>query len=172
MSWARRTALAGVALALGLSACQVRPLYGSAPEGGTPVRAALPAISVDEPETRPEQVFRNALLFGFTGGGAEASPLYRLEFRMVLTEQPLGVEPITGTPTFYQLSGRVAYLLEEIGTGNVLLTADAAATASYNRSSQAFANVRATRDAEDRVANALARQVETRLATYFATRAP
>lgn len=161
---------AGLALAVALlSGCQVRPLY--APDAsGVSARSQLPAIAVDEPVTRPEQVFRNALLFGLRGGGEAASPLYRMNYRMILNVQQLAIEEVTGTPTTYQINGRIAYILEDATTGEALLVDEALATASYDRSSQNFANLRAERDGEDRVATVLASKVETRLATYFAAR--
>jgi LPS-assembly lipoprotein len=133
-------------------------------------RSQLPAIAVDEPVTRQEQVFRNKLLFGLRGGGEAASSLYRLNYRITFDIQQLAIQEVTGTPSSYQLNGRIAYILEDAATGEPLLVDEALAIASYNRSSQNFANLRAERDAEDRVATNLASKVETRLATYFAAR--
>lgn len=165
-----RLGLAALALAVALLAgCQVRPLY--APDAsGVSARSELPAIAVDEPVTRQEQVFRNALIFGLRGGGEAAASLYRMNYRMTFDVQQLAIEEVTGTPTTYQIAGRIAYILEDAATGEPLLVDEALATASYNRSSQNFANLRAERDAEDRMATVLARKVETRLATYFAAR--
>jgi LPS-assembly lipoprotein len=152
-----------------LTGCQVRPLY--APDAsGVSARSQLPAIAVDEPVTRQEQVFRNKLLFGLRGGGEAASSLYRLNYRITFDIQQLAIQEVTGTPSSYQLNGRIAYILEDAATGEPLLVDEALAIASYNRSSQNFANLRAERDAEDRVATNLASKVETRLATYFAAR--
>jgi len=165
-----RLGLAGLVLAVVLfTGCQVRPLY--APDAsGVSARAQLPAIAVDEPVTRQEQVFRNALQFGLRGGGEAASSLYTMNYRLIFDVRQLAIEAVTGTPTSYQINGRIAYILEDAASGEALLVDEALATASYNRSSQNFANLRAERDAEDRVATALARKVETRLATYFAAR--
>ncbi len=159
-----------VMLAAALSTgCQVRPLY--APNAsGVSARSQLPAIAVDPPVTRQEQVFRNVLLFGLRGGGEAASALYQLNYRMTFDVEQLAIEQVTGTPTTYQIAGRIAYILEDAATGEALLVDEALATASYNRSSQNLANLRAQRDAEDRMATDLAHKVETRLATYFAAR--
>ena len=165
-----RLGLVCLAFALALLAgCQVRPLY--APDAsGVSARSQLPAITVDNPVTRPEQVFRNALIFGLRGGGDAASSLYTMNYRLTFDVQQLAIEAITGTPTSYQVNGRIAYILEDAATGEPLLVDEALATASYNRSSQNFANLRAERNAEDRVATTLARKIEIRLATYFAAR--
>ena len=168
LGFAGRPASLALAVAL-LVGCQVRPLY--APDAsGASARTQLPAIAVDEPVTRSEQVFRNALLFGLRGGDEAAPSLYKMNYRITSDIQQLAIEAVTGTPTSYQLNGRIAYILEDAATGEPLLIDEALATASYNRSSQNFANLRAERDAEDRVATALAHKVETRLASFFAAR--
>jgi LPS-assembly lipoprotein len=172
-----RTAIILTALAatLVLAGCQVRPLYGDSAgaglsETGDTVRQSLREIDVAEPRDRPEQAFRNALLFNLQGGNGAAQTRYRLTYRLVIREQQIALEEITGTPRSYQLQGRLSYLLEDADTGEALMTDRVTAIASYDRSSQNFANVRARRDSEDRVGNELARQVEIRIASYFAAR--
>ena len=162
--------------ATSLGACQVRPLYGetsigdSAVAGGSTVRQALRRIDVADPRDRREQVFRNALLFNLQGGGGESETRYRLTYRLRIREQQIALEEISGTPTSYQIRGQVSYLLEDSESGDVLMTDRVTAIASYDRSSQNFANTRARLDGENRVGNELARLVEIRIASYFATR--
>ena len=134
------------------------------------MRQSLRRIDVADPRDRNEQVFRNALLFNLQGGNGEAETRYRLTYRLVMREQQIALERITGTPSSYQIVGQISYLLEDNDTGDVLMTDKVSAVASYDRSSQNFANVRAQRDAEDRVANELARLVEIRISSYFAAR--
>lgn len=154
-----------------LAACQVRPVYapgfGGAPG---PVNAELASIDIDDADGRKEQVFRNALLYGIRGAGDGGQSLYKLNYRLIVDEDPLGVEEFTGTPRSYQVSGRVSFILDDLGTGKAILTDRVNAVASYDRSSQNFANSRARRDAEMRVSETLARLVQTRLAAYFAAR--
>jgi LPS-assembly lipoprotein len=170
MSWAehgRHLALA--ALALALASCQVRPLYAPGPDGVSVARI-LPAIEVAEPETRPEQVFRNALLFRLRGAEGGAPPRYRLDYRMRLVERRVAIEQFTGTPAAYQVAGTLSYVFRDASGGAVLVRDDATAFASYDRSTQEFANVRALRDAEQRVAESLAEIVAGRLAARLAAR--
>lgn len=167
--------LAALTAAFVLSGCQVRPLYGSGSSqelagGGSSVRQSLRQIDVADPRDRNEQVFRNALLFNLQGGNGENETRYRLTYRLVMREQQIALERITGTPSSYQIVGQISYLLEDNDTGDVLMTDKVSAVASYDRSSQNFANVRAQRDAEDRVGNELARLVEIRISSYFAAR--
>lgn len=161
---------AGAALVLlALSACQVRPLYANGPQGPAP-QLELPAIAVDAPVTREEQVYRNALNFGLRGGAAAAPTRYRLQYRLTIRETEVAVERRTGTPNAYQLSGSVSFLVTDFNTGDQVYGTNVTALDSYNRSSQDFANVRARRDAEDRLLRSLAQLTESRLAAHFASR--
>ena len=166
-----RLGAAALALALSvlpLAACQVRPLYASAPGEPGP-QADLPAIAVDEPVSREEQVYRNALLFGLRGGSEGAPSRYALSYRITVQEQGVAVERGTGTPNTYQLIGGASFLVRDSKTGASLFGTNVTAIASYTRSSQNFANIRARRDAEDRLATSLATLTQARLAAYFAT---
>lgn len=167
--------LTGLVATFLLAGCQVRPLYGDSAGAGLSetsdtVRQSLREIDVATPRDRPEQAFRNALLFNLQGGNGSAETRYRLTYRLVIREQQIALEEITGTPRSYQLQGQLSYLLEDANTGEPLMTDKVSAIASYDHSSQNFANVRARRDSEDRVGNELARQVEIRIASYFAAR--
>jgi LPS-assembly lipoprotein len=171
MSWREHAAvsLAALTLMVCLSSCTVRPLYATGPATSGP-QSDLPAINVQEPATRPEQVFRNSLLYGLRGGGDAADTRYGLIYRMTLREQEIAIERGTGTPNAYTLVGGVSFLLKDVGTGESLFGASVTATDSFTRSSQNFANIRAHRDAEDRLARTLAELTQARLAAYFATR--
>lgn len=168
------SSLLAVIAVIVLAGCQVRPLYGDASGsgavGGSSVRQELGQIEVAEPRDRKEQVFRNALLFNLQGGNGGGETLYRMTYRLHIREQQVALERITGTPTSYQVQGQLSYLLEDAATGEVLMTDRVSAIASYDRSSQNFANLRASRDGENRVGSELARLVEIRLSSYFASR--
>jgi LPS-assembly lipoprotein len=172
MSWAERgwrAGLAALVLLPALAACQVRPLYAPGPDGVS-VAAVLPAIDVAAPETRPEQQFRNALLFRLRGGDEAAPPRYRLDYRMSVVERQVAIEQFTGTPAAYQVSGKLSYVFSDASGQTVLFRDTANAVASYDRSTQEFANVRALQDAQQRVAETLAEIVSGRLAAHLATR--
>ena len=157
-----------VLAAFGMSACQVRPLY--APTAFEPgPQADLPAIAVDPPVNREEQVYRNALLFGLRGGGGGDPPRYSLVYRLTIREQEILVERETGTPNAYQLTGNVSFLVKDIVSGRSLYGSNVTAIDSYTRSSQNYANIRARRDAEDRLGEVLAELTQARLAAFFAT---
>jgi LPS-assembly lipoprotein len=164
--------LAGLALCLilaaGLAGCTVRPLYGTTATEAGP-QADLPAIAVEPPDTRQEQVYRNALIYGLRGGGDGATPRYDLIYRMTVREQEVSFERGTGVPNLYQLTGGVSFLLKDAKSGDSIFGASVTSTDSYTRSSQSYANSRAKLDAEDRLAESLAQLTQARLAAYFAT---
>jgi DNA polymerase-3 subunit delta len=150
-----------LATLLALPACTVRPLYAPAGSEAGP-QADLPAISIAEPVSRVEQVFRNTLVFALRGGAAVEAPRYQLAFRLTIREREIAVERDSGTPNAYQLSGDAAFLLKDMATGASLFGANVTATSSYTRSSQNFANLRARRDAEERLAETLAQFAQAR----------
>jgi LPS-assembly lipoprotein len=151
-----------------LTGCQLRPLYATAPAAPGP-QADLPAISVEAPANRIEQVYRNALLYGLRGGGEGAPARYALIYRMTVRSQAIAVERGTGTPNAYQLTGGVSFLVKDAMSGDSVFGASVTSVDTYTRSSQDFSNIRALRDAEDRLARVLAELTQARLAAYFAT---
>lgn len=168
----RRRNLIAVAVALaalvGLAGCQIRPLYATGPGEAGP-QADLPAISVQDPTTRIEQVYRNSLLFALRGGGGGTEPRYKLIYRMTVREQEISVERGSGTPNLYRLNGGVSFLLKDFASDESVFGASATSVDSFTRSSQSYANLRARRDAEDRLAKSLAGLTQARLAAFFAT---
>lgn len=171
MSWRNLRRLAGALIlfaAIGLAGCQVRPLYSTGTGAAGP-QSDLPAISVAGPSSRIERVYRNALNFALTGGGEPANPRYSLAFRMTTSSRGILTERGTGTPNAYLLTGNVSFLLTDLSTGESSFGANVTATDTYTRSSQDFSNIRGQRDAEERLAKALAELTQSRLAAYFAT---
>ena len=61
------------------------------------------------------------------------------------------------------------YVLSDRATDKTLTTGRSFASASYDFSTQRFANLRAKRDAEERVAKTVADDIQSRIAAYFAT---
>ena len=64
----------------------------------------------------------------------------------------------------------VTYKLHDVVRDRIVLTEQALARVSIDRSQQRFANVRAVRDAENRAAKVVAEQIRSRLASFFLTR--
>lgn len=155
-----------------LAGCVARPLYADMPGSGTPVSAELAKIAIQPAENSVEQAFRNELVFGFTGGGPAGPPDYALRFFLTTTDSAVAIQELSEVPAAYFVELSASFVLTDARTGRTLLTGTSVADASYNFSSQRFANVRAREDAERRAAKTIAGDIRTRLAAFFATRKP
>jgi LPS-assembly lipoprotein len=153
---AARTALA-TPLVLALSGC-IHPLYG--PNG---VNAQLAQIEVAPIADRVGHYLAEELKFQTDGSGEPQPRRYRLT--VTATESASGL--IVNLHTLSSDSASVTitgtYSLVEIASGKEIVKGTVNAVASYDRSPQRFANVRAARDAEIRAATLLAEQIKTRL---------
>lgn len=169
MSW-RSAAI--VAAALAIAGCQVRPLYLDQATGGrlSPV-ADLRSIVIDPPRNRTEQVLRNELLFLFRGDGGEAdTPAYGLRTLVAANTDPVAVEREEDLPAAILVTLNSTFILTDLRSDETLLTGSSIATASYDFSSQRFANVRAEQEALDRAARQMAENIASRIAAYFAAK--
>ena len=166
-------------LLAGLSACQVRPLYG--PLNGGPggsvsstVQAELAAIDIDpirqtqglDDATR---TLYNELLFNFERGAGQTEKKYRLRVVMSINTAEVGVVELADVPTSYTLTMNTTYVLSDIADGKTVMTGRSFATASYDFSNQRYANIRAKRDAADRAAKVVAGDIQMRIAGFIAS---
>ncbi len=166
----RRLVLAGALglAAAGLSACSEmpRPLYGKA--SGTV--EALKSIDIGTAPGRVGQQVRNELVFAFYGGegAVQGKPVYRLELTVTSIDNAVGVERYRNLPAAYVEQITATYALVDIASGATVTSGTSFANAAYDFSEQRFANVRAKRDAENRVASVVAADIRTKLAAWFA----
>ncbi|MDX5595131.1 LPS assembly lipoprotein LptE [Pseudovibrio sp. SPO723] len=182
----RRALLGGVAVvasALLLAGCQVRPLYGvkavtltaDGQEVETSVQQQLASIDVEvadiggESLSRVNQFLRNELLFNLRRGGDGLPTQYRIKILVNKIESEVGVEELADVPSAYNLTLNASFILSDAANEKTLYTGRSFASASYDFSSQRFANLRAERDAEDRAAKVVAADIQARLAGYFAS---
>jgi LPS-assembly lipoprotein len=146
--------LPAVALALLgslLAGCTVQPVYGSRPDGSA-VGRSLAGIAIDPVDSRVGQEVRNKLIFYMTGGAGEPSnPQYRMKLRVTSSETRLGISR-TGSAPVRSLTVTASYTLTRVGSEEILVRETARGTASYDRSNQNYANIRAQLDAENRAA--------------------
>lgn len=166
----RRLAL-GVVLGLaaaGLAACtdMPRPLYGKA----TGTVAPLRSIDVAAVPGRVGQQVRNELVFRLYGGAGdvEGKPVHRLELTVTSIDNAVGVERYRNLPAAYVERITATYALVDIASGATVTSGTSFAQAAYDYSPQRYADVRAKRDAENRVATVVAEDIRTKLAVYFA----
>ncbi len=175
----RRVVLAGLglaALAATLAGCQVRPLYADRAGAGPEVTKELAAVAIkfDEPrdndDRRRLQALRNDLIFAFTGGGGAPEPRYELRLFLSTRSAELGIEQYQDVPAARMIAITATFTLTDLTTRSVVMSGTSFANASYDFSSQRFANIRAERDAENRAVDTLARNIQARVATALATR--
>jgi LPS-assembly lipoprotein len=166
----RRLAIA--ALTMALAGC-FRPLYGPT-ASGQPLSEALAAIEIEPVsvglgQERVSHYLRSELVFALDGSGRPAPKQYKLELAMGERIQSPIVDEVTGRADTATLTGEVTYRLTSLDGKRIITNGKAVGSASYERSANRFATVRAARDADIRLAKVLADQLRTRLAAALAT---
>jgi LPS-assembly lipoprotein len=157
--------LAVVGAAVLLSGC-LQPMY--APGAGRDIQAELAAISISPIEDRLGHYLTTELQFAFRGGRSELPPKYKLEISLRERVQTPLVDTISGRTSAATVMVDADYKLIALAGGEAITQGVAFTMASYDRSSQRFANIRAARDAEIRDAKTLADQIRTRIVASLA----
>ena len=133
----------------------------------------MDVLQIDAPkgsdEARLAVEIRNALLFGLTGGGAEAPPIHKLKIAISSTRSSVIVDINTSRPDIENYGINASYSLTEIATGKVVVAGQTFARVSYDipGQQQRYARLRGLRDAEDRAAKVIADNIRSRLTSYF-----
>ena len=159
--------LAGAAcLMMSLASCTVEPLnasrsYGNVSSDGTPsnVRAIMKTISISPVSTRVAQQVRNNLLFELNGGKLVEGGRYNLKLGVTYGSRSLAIESDSLSPTSAQVAVTVNYELVDTTTNKEVAGGKRRAVASFDKTPQKFANERAERDAQNRAAKDVARQI-------------
>ena len=167
--------LAVVALA-GLTAGCFQPMYAEHTDGTPGLREKLMGVEVppvDKPnasqEARIGVEIRNALAFKLYGEATGMPPTHRLVLKFSTSRSSLLVSQTTGLPTSENVGVDAQFNLIEIASNKSVMTGTTFARVSYDipGSYQRFARTRAFRDAEDRAADQIAENIQTRLASFF-----
>lgn len=158
-------------LSLGLSAC-FRPLHGPTASGQS-LQTVLASIDVPEVEwparlANTGHYLRSELVYQLNGSGSDTPKRYRLRLAMNQTQTSPVVDSEYGTASSVIVGGTLTYTLTTLDGNTVVTQGVATSTASFDRFPQRFANIRAARDAEIRLARDLAQQVRTRLSAALA----
>ncbi|MEP3045317.1 MAG: LPS assembly lipoprotein LptE [Roseibium sp.] len=176
---ARKGLALGCALLVGalVAGCQVRPLYGTASSTSgelgvdTSVKSELAAIDIESAGTDTSgRTLYNELTFNFERGAGAPVKKYRLKILKDLSTSSVAVEQFSDVPSSYTTTLNTSFVLSDINTEETLMTGRSFQSASFDFSNQRFANLRASRDAEERVAKAVADDITARIAGYFASR--
>ena len=172
MSSSRTHVLARVcslALAVCLAGC-FRPLYGPTLSGNSTVQAEMESIVVDPIPDRLGHYLGNELIFGFNGTGTPGPRKYRLLVTVQEHVQTPLVDTVLGRATAATVFIDAEFKVIPIEGGDPIVKGTAFSSATYDRSSNRYSNLRAARDAEIRNARNLADQIRTRVGAAFATK--
>jgi LPS-assembly lipoprotein len=174
----RRTAVRFLAVAAlaSLTAGCFQPMYAERRDGSPGLREKLMGVEippVDKPnasrEARVGVEVRNALAFKLYGNATGMPPTHKLILRFASSRSSLILDPATALPSTENYGIDAQYNLIEIGTGKSVMTGTTFSRVSYDipGNLQRFARARAFRDAEDRAAQEIAENINTRLASFF-----
>lgn len=161
-----RTAALATLLALAASGC-VRPLYAptTASTQGDSVRATLSSIDVPIIPDRLGHTLRNELVYLLEGRNTSGQKRYRL---LVSTNESVTTTLVNSAfqrADAASVQASANYRLVGADDSRVIATGSVTGFATYERTPQRFANLRAARDAQERVARYLAEQIHLQLAT-------
>ena len=161
-----------VGMALCLSACEVRPLYGPTTMG-IPLADELKAIEITPIPDRIGHYVRNELIFAFNGTGSETTPArYRLDVKLKERVQSPIIDTVTGRATSATVFMDAEYKLTALATHKEVASGTLMQVASYDRFSDRLSNVRAARDGEVRDAKTIAEEIRARISMALAFRDP
>jgi LPS-assembly lipoprotein len=158
-------------LSLGLSAC-FRPLHGPTASGQS-LQTVLASIDVPEVEwpsrlANTGHYLRSELIYALNGSGSDTPKRYKLALALTESQSSPVVDSEFGTASSVIVGGTLTYTLTSLDGKTVVTQGTATSSASFDRFPQRFANIRAARDAEIRLARDLAQQVRTRLSLVLA----
>jgi LPS-assembly lipoprotein len=168
--------LLAVSALAALTAGCFQPMYAEHADGTPGLHDKLMGVElppVDKPNASPEArigvEIRNALAFKLYGNATGTAPTHRLVLRFTTNRSSLLVDPNTGLPTSENLGIDAQYNLIEVVSNKSVMTGTTFSRVTYDMpgSYQRFARLRALRDAEDRAAQEIAENIQTRLASYF-----
>ena len=160
--------LAVIALAFTTAGC-LRPMYGPSATATPSVQTRLAGIAVEPLPERLGHYLVQELRYELDGSGGTTQPRYRLTLTANERLQAAIVNSLTGRATSATLVVDATFTLTPIDGGGTIVAGTAFASASYDRTQQRYAAIRAARDAEIRIARTLAEQIKTRIAAHFAT---
>jgi LPS-assembly lipoprotein len=161
MSWFDRICvLAAVAGVAGLGGC-FQPLYGDAAHPG--LTQEMRAVEVAPIPDRIGHYLGDDLISRMNGSGETPPAKYRLTVKVTQTSKAPTIESQIGTADAATVIGDAKFDLTRIENGALIYTGSASATAVYDRFFQSYANMRAGRDAEIRIARQLADEIALRV---------
>ena len=170
--------LLAVAALAALTAGCFQPMYAERTDGTPALREKLMGVEIPpvdkanaSREARVGVEIRNALAFKLYGNATGMPPTHKLVLKFYSGRSSLMIDQNTALPTSENYSIDASFNLIEIASNKSVMTGNTFSRVSYDMpgSYQRFARARAFRDAEDRAAQEIADNIQTRLASFFAT---
>ena len=170
--------LLAVAALAALTAGCFQPMYAAHTDGTPALREKLMGVDlppIDKPngsrDARLGVEIRNALAFKLYGNATGMPPTHKLVLKFSTTRASLIVDPSTQLPSSENYGIDAQFNLVEIATNKSVMTGTTFSRVTYDMpgSYQRYARSRAFRDAEDRAAQEIAENIQTRLASFFST---
>src|SRR6478609_151613 len=168
--------LIAVALLAAPAAGCFTPMYAEHADGSPGLREKLMGVDIpptDKPngsrEARIGVEIRNALAFKLYGNATGMPPTHKLVLRFSTSRSSLLLDPNTQLPSSENYGLAAQYNLIDLATNKSVMSGSTFSRVSYDipGSIQRFARARAFRDAEDRAANEIAENIQSRLASFF-----
>lgn len=159
-----------VAAALALGGCETTGLHPLYMSRGGDMQAILQSIAVDPIPDRFGHYLGDKLVTDLNGTGATVLPRYHLIVVPHLAVQTALINTVTTTASAATMVVNADYRLVPVGGGEPVAKGTVTSAASYDRSLQRFANIRAARDAEIRNADTVADEITQQVAAQLATR--
>ena len=159
-----------------LTAGCFHPMYAEHADGTPDLREKLLGVEIPpvdkanaSREARVGVEIRNLLAFKMYGNATGMPPTYRLVLRFSSSRYSLIIDPNTGLPSSENYGIDAQYNLVEIATNKSVMSGSTFSRVTYDMpgSYQRFSRSRALRDAEDRAAQEIADNIQTRLASFF-----
>src|SRR5258708_12178162 len=168
--------LLAVAALAALTAGCFQPMYAERADGTPGLREKLMGVEVppvDKPnasrEARVQVEIRTALAFKLYGNATGMPPTHRLVLRFNTSRSSLMLDPARALPSSENYGIDAQYNLIDLATNKSVMTGTTFSRVSYDIPGQLqrFTRARPFRDAEDRAANEIAENIQTRLASFF-----
>jgi LPS-assembly lipoprotein len=169
--------LLAVAALAGLTAGCFQPMYAERGDGSPALREKLMGVELPPVEgksnaSRDARIgveIRNALAFKLYGQATGMPPTHKLVLRFSTGRSSLILDPATALPSSENYGIDAQFNLVELATNKSVMTGSTFSRVSYDipGQMQRFARARAFRDAEDRAAQEIAENIQTRIASYF-----
>jgi len=128
----------------------------------------LRAIEVQPIKDRIGHYLADNLTTDLNGTGQTPPPKYRLTVTVTTGSSTPTVSSLTNVATSATLTGEANYTLIKVDGGAQVVKSNATAAAAYDRTQDRYADLRAARDAEIRIARALSQEISMRLASALA----